>query len=240
MRRTAFANVRLAQSLILAIGEPAVPRLAREAADPMVLSLLGMMGRKAHAAVPTLRGMLGTSNLEVAATLVAIGTPEGVRAARPVLLRALRGREEPDRKTAVIALGQLGPRASDLAPQIRAGLGHGSPELQMFTAIALLDVGDTAGGASALGKLLSDRGLDNRYPAITILGSLGPAGRDALGDLLRALNDTSDRRFGERADVAVALQRIAPSDPRVSEALRLAARDPDLRAALRSRGVEGP
>jgi len=240
MRRTAFANVRLAKSLILAIGEPAVPTLARNANDAMVLNLLGMMGPKARAAVPRLRGMLGTSNVDVAATLVAIGTSEAVRAARPVLLRALRGRDEPDKKTAVIALGQLGARASATAPQIRAVLGHGSPELQMFAAIALVDVGDTVGGAVALGKVLIDRGLGNRYPAIAKFGSLGPAGREALGDLVQALTDTSDKRFGERADVALALQRIAPGDHRVSEALRLAAREPDLRAALRSRGVDVP
>lgn len=240
MNRTAFSNTRIAQSLILAIGRPAVPTLLKHTQNAMVLNLLGAMGPKAESAVPTLKEQLGTENTEVAATLAAIGTADAVNAAKPVLVRALSDPTSPDIRMALAALGSLGSRARDAAPRIQDVIEKGTPEGRLYAAVALADVGVTETASRELGRLLSDQGIENRYPALQKLAELGPRAKTAVPALLRTLEDNGDTRLGERADAAAALQRIAPRDPRVRTALKTAAEDPKLRAEMEGHKVNLP
>jgi hypothetical protein len=237
MNRTAFSNTRIAQSLILAIGRPAVPTLLKHTENAMVLNLLGAMGAEAESAVPALKEQLGTENTEVAATLAAIGTAEAVNAAKPVLVHALSDPTSPDMRMVLAALGSLRSRARDAVPVIQAVIEKGTPEARLYAAVALADVGVTDPASRELGRLLSDQSIENRYPALQKLAELGPRAKAAVPALLRVVEDTSDTRLGERADAAAALQRIAPGDPRVRTTLKNAANDPRLREEMEGHKV---
>lgn len=239
MNQMAFADFRVAELLLIAIGPPAVPGLLRHAGNSMVLSVLGAMGVDAREAVPRLRDLVGTRNVEVAATLAAIGTPEAIAVAKPVLVAALRESHAHDAHMALGALGGLGPRARDAAPGIRHLLEHGNPETRLYAALALADVGDTQPAVAALGDLLDEQELHNRFPAIQRLGLLGGRARPAVPQLLALLGDAT-RPDGERADVAVALTKIDPGNATVRAAVRQAASRAAMRALIEERGAAIP
>jgi hypothetical protein len=183
---------------------------------------------------------LGTENTEVAATLAAIGTADAVKAAKPVLVRALSNPTSPDIRMVLAVLGLLGSRARDAAPRIQDVIDKGTPDGRLYAAVALADVGVTEAASRELGRLLSDQGIENRYPALQKLAELGPRAKTAVPAPLRTLEDNSDTRLGERADAAAALQRIAPRDPKVRTALKEAAEDPKLRVEMEGRKMNLP
>jgi hypothetical protein len=240
MPLTSFSRLRFAEPLILAIGAPAVPTLTRSIDEPMIVDLLGALGQAARGAVPALRQRLGENNVEVAAALASIGTPEAAEAAKPVLLRVLREGEEQSSKRSLTALSALGKSAADAAPAIASALSRPSPDVRMYAGIALVDVGDTTAGVGALSHLVNASGPENRYLAISKLQALGPAAAGATPFLISALVDTTDNRFDERAEIGVALLRIAPESSAVRDALRRASQEAGLRAALERRSVTVP
>jgi HEAT repeat protein len=240
MRRMAFANVRFARSLILAMGPSAVPALTRHLNDPLVLGVLGAMKGGAGAAVPALQRAVSNGNVEIAATLAAIGTPEAVSAARPVLLRALAEHHSPHLKMAVVAVGELGAEGGEAAEPLRRLLTHRDRDVRLYAASALADVGHVAEAATALGDLAVDTTVHNRHLAVSKLGLLGAQGRPAVPRLIELLRASDARRFGERAEALIALQRIDPADLTVRQAILTASGDPQVRAELIRRGVQIP
>jgi HEAT repeat protein len=237
MNRVMFTDLALAQRLILAIGAPAVPVLAHHLNDSMVIHLLGAMGPNANSAVPALKRVLGTSNVEVAAALVAIGSADAVAAAKPVLLAALKDPNGPHAKMAVESLGQLGPRAADAVPQVRRALNAVNPDTRLQAAITLADLGDTAAATEALAGLIKDKELHGRFAALQKLSDMGPKAKAAVGALIEVLSDDTDTRHGDRALAAAALISIDPRNPAAAAAIQKASRDPKLRPLLQKRGL---
>lgn len=238
--RVMFANQPLAQRLILVIGAPAVPALVRHADNAMVVHLLGSMGPAAAAGVPSLVARLGTNNVEVAAALVRIGTPQATAAARPVLQNVLRDPLGPDAKAASIAAGGLGSAGGDLSPLLRNAAIRGTPDTRLYAAIALAAVGDTASSSGALAVLVRDKELHGRYAALRQLGALGVQARAAVPALIQVLLDDTDKRYGDRALAAEALLKIDSGNPDVRAALAKAATNAELRLHLERQGVVPP
>jgi len=171
MNKMMFTDDMLAQNLIIAIGAPAVPILTHHLNDSMVIQLLGAMGSNARSAVPALKSVLGTKNVEVAATLAAIGTPDAVGAAVPVLIKALEDPNNPHASSAVIALGNLKALGRAAIPQVRQTLRSTNPDTRLYAAIALADIGDTANAVNALSTLIQNKELHGRHAA----GRRGPS-----------------------------------------------------------------
>lgn len=237
MNRAMFSNQALAQDLILAIGAPGVPTLTKHLHDSMTVQLLGRMGPAAKEAVPALRERLGTSNVEVAATLARIATDDAVTAALPVLTAAARDTNGSQTQSAVIALGGLGARAKAAAPAVREALNARAPETRLYAAIALADLGDVPAAVDALARQAADKDLDQRHLALKKLTTLGPRARAAVPNLIAVLLDDSDPRVVDRALAATALSTIDPQNPAVTSAIQKASAQPELRSQLLRQGL---
>lgn len=237
MNRVAFANVHIADDLIVAIGPPAIPELLKHSDNSMVLALLGRMGAAASPAVPGLKGMLGDNNIDVAEVLVAIGTPEAIAAARPVLLAALNGSSTDERRLALTAVSSAGAALQDLRPLVRAQLQDKNSDVRLAAAHASMALGDTVQAVSVLTQLLQNPDFENRYDAIRALGSAGPAATPAIPVLLKIAEAPRAGRADEFLDAAVALTRINPANARVRQLVVNLYANPSYRRQLEAQAV---
>lgn len=237
MNKMMFTDDMLAQKLILAIGAPAVPTLTHHLNDSMVIQLLGAMGSNARSAVPALKGVLGTKNVEVAATLAAIGTPDAINAAVPVLIDALKDPNNPNASSAVIALGNLKSLGRVAIPEVRQTLRSTNPDTRLYAAIALADMGDTENAVGALSTLIQNKDLHGRFAAIQKLGSLGPKAKSAVPALVTVISDSTDKRYGDRAMAATALTKIDPNSAETKAVLRKATGESMLKVHMEKQGL---
>lgn len=235
MNRAMFANPDVQHHLLVALGARAVPALSRHLNDSMVLDVLADIGPDARAAVPALKAVLGTRNVEVASTLVAIGTEDALAAAMPVLIRVAGDPYDPWAKEAAIALGRTRRQAAAGAvPVLRRLLATPDPETRLYAAIALSRLGDAPSGARALAALVRSQKLEDPYRALAALRQLGTqAVAPAREDLIAFVLDTYQKPE-QRAEVARTLAMIAPRDAQVVGALRTVAADPALAMILSS------
>jgi len=226
MNRAMFADPDTQHHLIVALGARAVPALLRHLNDSMVLGILGDIGPEAKSAVPALKAILGTRNVEAAKALVEIGTDDAVAAATPVLQRVAADPFDPWAKAAAIALGETGRRsAQSSVPILRRLLAAPDSDTRMYSAFALARLGDTETAAKALGTMVRERALDDPFPALAALTEMGTAALPARDDLIALTLDAAYGKSEHRAEAATALAKIAPRDPKVVSALRAASAD---------------
>jgi HEAT repeat protein len=234
-----FSAQQVAPSLLVALGERAVPELVRHVDDPMVVVVLADMRADARAAVPALIARLEGGRLDVAAALAEIGVDAGIEAARPVLARALEDENWQTVRTALYAIAELRGRGGEFIPRILELRDHPVAEVRLAAAVALADLGAMASAVPALERIALDTTVHDRYAAVRKLWALGPAARPAAAGLLRIVQD-EEREPGERAAAVVALARIAPNGAQYRTALQVAAADERLRSLVETDGVVLP
>ncbi|MCH8838557.1 MAG: HEAT repeat domain-containing protein, partial [Candidatus Marinimicrobia bacterium] len=164
-------------------------------------------------------------------------TDAAIDAAMPVLLGALEDPNNYYAKMAVISLGELGLKAGDAVPSVRQALKSVDPDTRTYAAIALADIGDTEFATNALAELIQDKELHGRHLVLKKLSSLGSQANSAIPVLINLLLDDADKRYGDRALAAVALNDIDPNNSAVVSALRTAWRDKKLSVHLQKRGL---
>lgn len=125
------------------------------------------------------------------------------------LSEALRDPDVGVRSMAAICLGNVGRRARDAGPTLRATLRDRDWYVRTWAAWALAQVSG-AEAVEAVPALID--GLENGHGTMrpemaSALGAIGPAARDALPALTRAARDGDD---GLRTAAAAALKRIQP------------------------------
>jgi|GEM_PF-3633297 len=232
MNRAMFAQPDVQHHLLVALGARAVPELIRHLGDSMVLEILGDMGSEAKSAVPAIKAILGTRNVEAASALVGIGTDEALATAVPVLVRVAEDPYDPWAKHAAIALGRSRKINADSAiPVLRRLLTARDPDTRLYTAAALARLGDSATAARALGSIIRSKTTEDPNRALVALQRMGNQGAPARDDLIAFVQD-EDQTREKRAGAALTLARIAPKDAKVIGALRTAVADPALAQLL--------
>ena len=199
---------------------------------------LGEIGPPARAAIKELNGLLpdAAARVEAAVALIRID-PEQTDKPMSVLLSEVKAAEEKRARTAIDALGRLGPAAQPAVSALAARLKD--RELTETVLAALRAIGPEARDAvPALLALLREPGRDVALPAaevlvrigpaaipsvtgllqdpnvvfrrfaVTLLAEFGPAAREALPALLRVLEDPDTL---VRAGAAHVMEAIGPS-----------------------------
>jgi HEAT repeat protein len=214
-----------ARKLVEALGDPKRPAWRRNAAE--ALESLGPTA--AATAVPALeKALRADKNKEVrlaaCGALGQMGT-EGARAV-DALTEALADKDFDDlREAAADSLGRIGPAAKKAVPALGKALTDDpSTNVQQTALRSLQSMGPEAAGArvALLAALREARAAPAvRAGAATVLGGLGPAGKDAVPPLGQALANDKDAEV--RLAAVVALGRLGPAasaeSPRVAGAL---------------------
>lgn len=193
------------------------PNLKENAAEA-----LGKIGLAARAAIPELRKSLGDRpwvrvNSALALWEIA-GSTEGV----PVLIAGLQGDDSWIKELSLRKLVEIGPPAAASAvPDIRKLLSDKDYRLKKYALEGLGTMGEE--GKAALPELIEivkSTHTDTEFyeTAVRILGSLGPAAKDAIPALAERLNAIYGNYQSPAGD---ALGRIgAPAVPALVDALK--------------------
>ena len=186
------------------------------------VNALGSIGPEASAAIPALLALLddkaeahcGSVPVQIcpyaARALGRIGSDSAVAAPK---IAAMLSSESPElRLAAAEALGDLGPVARDFAPLLKARLKDDDQYVRAHAAIALSRIGevDTSSVPQLVEALeIEQFGLwwgEPRYWAAEALGNFGPAAKEAIPALEKALKRPLDP--GSRQAAAEALKKI--------------------------------
>jgi HEAT repeat protein len=144
----------------------------------------------------------------------------------PFFVAALREDDEGVRKTAVVCLGQLGPRALEAASRVRPLVDDPSVAVRLPAAETLwLIQHQPFVPVQALTALLKDRDAKIRQGAAEALGRIGPPAAAAFGPLTEALGD---KEVGVRKASAAALKQIGGKESSAIPNLIAALRDPTI------------
>jgi hypothetical protein len=146
------------------------------------------------------------------------------------LMAGLKAAEQADRLEAAEALMRLAEEAAPAAAALAVAAGEEDDEVREAAVGALEGLG--APPMALLGeltKILHDPQADRAYWAATLLGRLGAAAAPAVPDLIQVLGPAAPLAVRQRA--AWALGQLGPAVAAASQALRLAAQDPDARLA---------
>lgn len=211
-----------AAETLAAIGEPAVPALARALrdSDPDVghraAKALRLIGPAAHAAVASLVDAIASDDPLLAElglwALAEIGPPAAP--AVPGIIRILRTEDASEDlvDAALAVLWELGPAAGDAIPELLDRLPD--PEYRDAAAGALGGIGASA--VEPLVRTLADPRSHVRASAIVALGIAGPAARSAVPHLIRSL-DAPDGQ--ERVNAVQSLASVGRGDHTATLAL---------------------
>jgi HEAT repeat protein len=126
--------------------------------------------------------------------------PSAVEKYGPVVRQALKDRDRAVRQQAAVALAAFGLADRAILEELVRGMGeryparyHAHPEDARSAMQALVKLGAKA--VPALVAALEDEKFAGRYLAIEAVGSIGPAAREALPTLAKALRDREDPFF---------------------------------------------
>jgi HEAT repeat protein len=209
------------------------------AAEPATTGLIGALGEK-----------FNSTGLNAAKALARIGAP-----AVPALVQALRGKKPLARENAVLALGWIGEEGAvaamagllaDKDPVVRraaawalAAMGvkakgavdgltmllEDEDAMSRYNAVKALGRCKAASAVAALRGALKDKDEAVRGAAARALGMLGPAAREATGDVIALLSNKSCQ--WDRFCAARALGGMGAVNPDVVKALANAFDDAD-------------
>jgi HEAT repeat protein len=199
---------------------PAVPVLveALEDKDDRLRShaarILGEVGTAARAALPALRAVLADKGAGAAVRIAAAEAVwrinADVRAAVPVLIEALKSKDDQRRSHAASVLREIGAAAVDAAPALRELLEEDTIDsaVRLSAAEALWQIThDVRTAMPVLIETLQNDEKDARIEAAAILEKIGPAAKDAVPALGEALNDPDEE---VRSAAARALKAVDP------------------------------
>lgn len=165
------------QTLIMALNDPARPLTT--------LKKLACLGDEAKPAVPAIEAMLKHEKEAVRTAavdvLIRIGAVDRVL---PLLLDAIKVRDQAEAVLAAERLGRIGPEAKDAVPELEAKLKLNNPEWRCTAALALARI--VPGHKSAIQSLIDDvedGGELLQLRAAKSLGDIGPDARAALTSL---------------------------------------------------------
>lgn len=231
---------------------------------------LGRIGKEARAAAPALVPLTKDADRGVrAAAAFALGRidpddPEAAAGALVSLLATERGREGPtvarsavgsaavwggrDSEvvtTAVVSLGLLGEKSSEVVNAVADRLADADPDVRQQTALALGKFGGAArGAAAALTKAF--RGDTDKLVRVYALHALGTGFAGEPQSLLPILTGRimSDPDYEVRVAIADELGALGPAGKPAVPALREAQRDPQLKvreaATIALRKIQSP
>ena len=124
-------------------------------------------------------------------------------------------------------------------PALRNALLAVNPDTRVRAAVALAQIGKTEIAVRALGQMIEDPELHERYVALRQLAALGPQAKGAIEPLLRIAGNEGEKRFGT-VPCRDRSARIDRSDPRISAALQKAAQVPEIRSEMEKESVLPP
>jgi HEAT repeat protein len=190
----------------------ALPRLRESTSDrdarvriQAVLAMWQIANDKTH--VPLLARLLEDESVATREAAAQALTSMGgdAREATPALVKALTDTEPSVKQAAVVAIGSIGPSAKDAAASLRPLLKDADKAVRLHAAFALWQVtGEVKDTLDILRSLVSDPNL--QVAAIARLGTLGPAARDILPDLVTMYRE--ENRAALRRVVGDAIKKI--------------------------------
>jgi len=208
------------------LGPAIVPALSRglwtvdKRTRQVCLLALGRIGTDAHAAVPSVLGLLRDPDTDIRrdalAVLRAINDPRAI----PAVKQTLQYRDADARQYAAFALIGLGGDPSDVMPIVVAELKNDDNRRAGLAATLVGELGpEGAAAVPALTALLSRDDPDLTIRVAMALAAIGPAAKDAVPALKKRL--AGDKHHGHEIglDIAIALWRIA-RDPDAARILR--------------------
>ncbi len=204
------------------MGKAAIPSLVPllRSPDPWVRAssaeVLGGIGGDQGEVIKGLTAMLSDDSLWVRSSaawgLGRIGRPAR-KAAKPLnqaLAEELRhdptlgtGEQRARVENLVYAIGRMGDASKDAVPALLSVLFDGSDSLRASAAVALAGVGKRSARPLG-GAVLSGRPEAVRLEAAHALRLLGPDGKDAVKDLVKALESTDELEGGRALIIATA------------------------------------
>jgi HEAT repeat protein len=206
-------------------GPEVIPLLADALTDPDEngrLAAVGALGRLGPQAVDPLRSALGQKSVQVRRLAVLAFGRLGPDAAgtAPALLEATRDGDGLVRRLAVSLLDRPGKDLPRVAPALARALADEEAAVRWTAAFVCEELGRRAREAlPALEKALGEKESAVRRRVLFAVRALGPAARPAVPVLVKLLDERNPvptvavvDEVGMRADVALALGRIAP-DP---------------------------
>jgi HEAT repeat protein len=210
-----------ARDALEAIGPAATPVLlpALTTRDPWVRAnaaeALGVIGVARGDVVPGLVRLLGDDSLWVRASAAwALGHlgRDAKKAAKPLAaslaeeLRRDPALAAPGQhvrvENLVYALGRIGKDAGDAAPLVISVFFDGGDSLRSVAVVALAGIGSKA--AEPLGKAVRSGPMPVRLDAARSLRLMGPAGKAAVGDLVKVLESNDELDGGHDLIIATA------------------------------------
>jgi HEAT repeat protein len=235
-------RVRTAAAAFLALSgaEPgvAVPILIERLSDKNptnlanICQLLELFKERAQPALPKLLTLLKHEDGEVrsAAARAIGGIGQGSEATVAAITGLLDDKEDRVRRGALIALGECGKAAKPAIPKILDICEHSrSPEVRPWTWQPLYGCSPLPAYAlPAMRRLLKDDDSEARYYAALLLGLMGPAAKDAVGDLAARL--ATDDAAGVRREIIKALATIDAANAQVI-GIALKDKAPEVRAS---------
>ncbi len=210
-------TVSHALDALAALGSPAVPQLIEalkyEKSRGPVASILGRIGPAAAPATQALAKLIADKDDRVAqeAILALAHIGPGAKDAVPALIKTIQQGKNSNSYAIVYALGKIGPDAADAEPVLSDLLKSSDRHLALSSAWALAHIRPASAEVAAKTMPVLTAGLTDPLPlarrgAAEALGSLGPAAKGAVPDLLKVLND-EDKSVRAAAAKAVELIR---------------------------------
>jgi HEAT repeat protein len=203
----AFAE---AVEAVVAMGEPAVPKLLEWLDDPDTHlrrgSALALLRINREVGLPAVTARLNGADAAVAISMAHAMIRANVQPELcvPVLAHNIKDPEYQIHNQSIKALGELGPQSGSAVGALAELLRHDADaEVRWRAAYALLRIGSSAAGAvPALREALADPDAKVREGAAYALGAVGPAAKEARDALRVALSD-SDPHVRFRASKAL-------------------------------------
>jgi HEAT repeat protein len=210
----------------------AIPGLISLISDPTDLgeTARGSLVYVGSAAVPALAAILenGEADDKTAAMDVLIGIGPAAAKAVPRLRLCLSDRSAEVRELAARTLGYIGPEAKAVLPDLfqsmkGASIGY---QLTLVHAIYRIDASQSERIVPIVSGALKHRESGVRVSAAIVLMEMGPDGKDAIANLVEALNDND---VTVRLQVVYALREMAATNASAMEGLKTALNDKERR-----------
>jgi HEAT repeat protein len=208
-------TAQYALDALATLGPKAVPRLIEllqhKDLRVQVVYVLGQIGPGAAPAVDALAKLVGDKDVQLSTEAVlALGKigPDA-KSAVPALMKALEQENCPNAHAIIYTLGRIGPNAASAEPLLLKAMKSEDRSLAVVSAWTFTKIGPHSDKPKMAVRVfvacLSDALPETRKAAAEGLADMGPAARDAVPALRKALSDDSKpvREAAEKALQAV-------------------------------------
>lgn len=188
----------------------AVPALQKPEVRDIAVAVISRLGSEGAAAAPGLLAAVDTNDPEFTAQIHhALGE---IGAATPAVLEELKSslasQNGPIRQSAILALGNLGPKAAAVSDSLRELIGTANSFDQIAAAWALVQIHPNDGEVATLcfphllAGLKSNEAIV-RVESANALGAMGASAKDALETLMALAENDANPAVREAAENAV-------------------------------------